>query len=65
MIDVTRLNVQPGEVLAVRAPANIASDERAKVIAFLDHHMPGVHVLLVAEGVGFVVLAESLARTTL
>lgn len=63
VIDVVRLNVQPGEVLAIRLPVGVPRVERDKVKAWFDHHMPGVAVLLVSNEVAFAAISVEAAQT--
>jgi hypothetical protein len=66
IIDVARLNVQPGEVLAVRLPMNTAMAEVDKVRAWFAHMLPAVHILVISAEVGFAVIsAEAAAEAQL
>lgn len=62
VIDVTRLDVRPGEVLAVRLPSNTPRVEVEKVRAWFREHLPGVILLITGEGVSFAVFSDAAAQ---
>ena len=61
IIDVVRLNVQPGEVLAVRLPVNTPMSEVSRVKSWFAYKLPGVHVLVTGPEVGFAAISAEAA----
>lgn len=61
IIDVVRLDVRPGEVLAVRLPYGSLAIERDRVKAYFQSVLPGVEVLVVSDGVGFAAISAEAA----
>jgi hypothetical protein len=58
IIDVVRLAVKPGEVLAVRMPVDTSPSERERTERFFSYYLPDVAVLLASDQVSFAVIEK-------